>query len=72
MGLWKKETMHCSKVNRHALPRQDTCPDAYVTDGRLKAACELLSQYLPKDLYEQLLASFEYVFSVELKCNLEI
>ena len=29
--------------------------------ARLRAACDLVSQYLSRDIYEQLLASFEYV-----------
>jgi len=29
--------------------------------GRTKLACELLGQYLPQDVYEELLATYEYV-----------
>lgn len=29
--------------------------------GRIKLACELLSQYLPRDMLQDLIASYEYV-----------
>lgn len=37
--------------------------DARCTAGRTKAACELLSQYLPDVLYAELLKQYEYVLS---------
>jgi ribonuclease H2 subunit B len=32
--------------------------------GRIKLACELLSQYLPRDVLQDLIASYEYVSSL--------
>lgn len=35
--------------------------DIFSPVGRIKLACELLSQYLPRDILQELIASYEYV-----------
>lgn len=41
--------------------------------GRLRCACDLVSQYLPRDVYEQLLSSYECVsYPHELRRSLLI
>ena len=38
-----------------------TSPHSYPADGRIKAGCDLISQYIPPKVYTALLASYEFV-----------
>jgi hypothetical protein len=39
--------------------------------GRIKLACELLSQYLPRDILQDLIASYEYVSRLLLLSDID-
>lgn len=59
MRLWKTRTRTCLNVSDDYV--EINIGRTRYTVGRTKLACELLGQYLPQDIQQALLDSYEYV-----------
>ncbi|OBZ68359.1 hypothetical protein A0H81_11736 [Grifola frondosa] len=48
------------KVSRLAERRCSKCLESLLATGRLRSACDLISQYIPQDVYTSLLSSYDF------------